>query len=391
MEKQTLRANVLTLFGANATEIEELLAYNQNVFDHSQLVFPLQVPLPSEPHVAVWQEYADDARQIGGLAALKKRIVQLNFPIQEGISQTDAYRAATRRGESVEDLPVATGLILNRPAELELVIHPSLAGRLPVLIVGDRRDFVVLVQALLNRNEPKPVPDSMGAVMVAGFNNWDRVRRYRKAWEAENLGGDWNEEFQRLIPQRELYQDRFMILSRGPYSAVSAQEVGLADDEWRRLSLTLRLEHECTHYFTRRVLASMHNNLIDELIADYRGIVAAAGRYRADWFLRFVGLENYPAYREGGRLQNYRGEPALSDGAFKILQALVNSAAENLERFDRTHATELETLNAQALMLIALTHLTLEELASNQANACLQETWDQVRRTNGNESIGHIS
>lgn len=46
--------------------------------------------------------------------------------------------------------------------------------------------------------------------------------------------------------------------------------------------------------------------MLDELIADYAGIVAAWGRYRADWFLRFVGLEDYPRYREGGRLQNYR-------------------------------------------------------------------------------------
>ncbi len=382
---------MLTRFGAQATEVGELLAYNQNVFDHSRLKFPLQIPLPPEPHVAVWQEYAEDAQQNGVLAALKKRVPQLNFPVREGISETDAYKAATRRGQPVEELAEATGLLLCSPEELSLVLHPSLAGLLPVLIVGDRRDFVALVQALMNRNEPKPVPDSMGAVMVAGFNNWDRVRRYREKWQAENWGGDWGAEFKRLVPQRDLYQDRFMILSRGPYSAVSAQEIGLEDQEWRRLSLTVRLEHECTHYFTRRVLSSMHNNLIDELLADYRGIVAAVGRFRADWFLRFVGLENFPAYREGGRLENYRGEPALSDGAFIVLQALVQSAAVNLERFDHAHAAERENLNAQALMLTALTYLTLEELASDQAATLLQETWDQARRMNGHEStIEHI-
>ena len=30
----------------------------------------------------------------------------------------------------------------------------------------------------------------------------------------------------------------------------------------------------------------MRNNILDELVADYMGITAAAGRYRADWFLR---------------------------------------------------------------------------------------------------------
>ncbi len=85
----------------------------------------------------------------------------------------------------------------------------------------------------------------------------------------------------------------------------------------------------------------MQNNLLDELIADYQGIVAAVGHYRADWFLRFVGLESFPNYREDGRLQNYRGQPPLSNQAFKILQALVVAAAQNLEQFDRTFAQKL--------------------------------------------------
>ena len=59
------------------------------------------------------------------------------------------------------------------------------------------------------------------------------------------------------------------------------------------------------------------------------------GHYRADWFLRFMGLESFPDYRTGGRLENYQDESLLSIGAFKILQRLVKVAAENLEYFDR--------------------------------------------------------
>ena len=69
------------------------------------------------------------------------------------------------------------------------------------------------------------------------------------------------------------------------------------------------MEHECAHYLTKRVTGSMSNNLLDELLADYVGIVAAAGTYRGDWALEFLGLEDYPAYRNGARLQNYRGSP----------------------------------------------------------------------------------
>ena len=334
MNNQQFRADVLTYFGASADSVEELLAYNENVFDRHKLTHPVNFPLASEAHVSAWQEYAVAAQEIGAFEVLKQRLVQLQFPIQKGISQTSTYRAATRRGVPTDGIVEATGLVLNQPEKLQLFIHQSLAGAIPVLLAGNRENFVSLVQALTMRNEPLEVPASMGACIVSGFNNWDRIRQYRQKWAVRNPGNcdenSWKEEFQQLILQKQLYQDRFIILSDGFYSGVSAKDMGLEESEWQRLSLIIRLEHECTHYFTYRVFNSMRNNIFDELIADYRGIVAACGYYRADWFLRFLGLESFPNYREGGRLENYRGQPPLSDRAFKILQALVKAAAENL-------------------------------------------------------------
>ncbi|WP_442939959.1 DUF7005 family protein [Nostoc sp.] len=378
-----LRASVLASYGATAQQTEELLTHNQNIFDHSFLKLPIKFPLAPEPHVAVWEEYAAIAKEVGVFEALSSRLVQLQFPILEGINQTEAYRSATRKGVTVDGMVEATGLILQQPEQLQLMLHQSLAGVIPVLLTKNREDFVSLVQALTMRNEPKSVPASMGACMITGFNNWDRIRQYRQQWSAKNFDNcsqsSWLEEFQRLIPQKQLYQDRLIILSDGFYSNVSASDIGLSEVEWRRLSITIRLEHECTHYFTQRLFGSMRNNLLDELIADYIGIVAAVGNYRADWFLRFLGLESFPDYREGGRLQNYRGKPPLSDDAFKILQALVKSAAENLERFDTQYGGKLRTLNSQPIMLIALTYLTLEELADSEAHSYIQKILDQLR------------
>lgn len=376
-----LRASVLASFGATALETEELLAYNQNIFDRSFSTLPAKFPLPPEPHVAAWEEYATFAQEVGVFQALSSKLVQLQFPILEGISQTQAYRFATRKGVSVDGMVEATGLVLQQPEQLQLILHQSLAGVIPVLLTKNREDFVSLVQALTMRNEPLPVPASMGACMITGLNNWDRVHQYRQQWSVKNFGNcsesSWLEEFGRLIPQKQLYQDRLIILSDGFYSNVSASDIGLSEVKWRRISLNIRLEHECTHYFTHRLFGSMRNNLLDELIADYRGIVAAIGHYRADWFLHFLGLESFPDYREGGRLQNYRGQPPLSESAFKILQALVKSAAENLERFDAEHGGKLRTLNSQPIMLIALTYLTLEELADSQAHCYIQKILDQ--------------
>ena len=382
MKNQDFRAGVLSSLGATTRQKDELLTYNRNLFDHQSLESRKKFPLPDELFVETWERYISEAKDKGIFEYLKKRLVQLSFPIREGISQTEFYRSATRKGTPVDEIPEATGIVLERPEELQLVLNPTPAGRIPVIIPASRNDFVSTIRAFTMRNEPEPVPDSMGATTVSGYNNWDRIHTLRRQWEEKNQGIagliGWPQEFQRIIAKKELYQDRFIILSDGPYSSVPAREMGLAGDEWRRLSLIIRREHECTHYFTLRVFSSMQNRLIDELLADYMGIVAAADRYRADWFMRFMGLENFPDYRKGGRLENYRGDPQLSDRAFKILQVLVKKAAENLERLDVECRDELLNLKEKTSRLIAITYLTLEELASDDAVSLLQQALAKV-------------
>jgi len=361
---------ILAAYGATPAEITELLAYTQNPFSSTNLAELQTLPLASEPHLAAWERYYSQAQEVGVFTALRSALVQLQFPIQEEISQTDNYRAATRKGYLTDGMAEATGLKLEKPEDVQLIIHQTLAGKIPVIIAGGRTDFISLVQALTKRNEPEAIPDSMGATIVAGFNNWERIRHYRQEWEAKPstcpTDTDWQAEFQRLKLQKHLYQDCFIVLTRGNYSAISAEEIGIDKEEWLRLSLIIRLEHECCHYFTRRVFGTMRNNMLDELIADYQGIVAANnGRYRADWFLRFIGLEAFPEYREGGRLQNYRGQPPLSDGAFKILQVLVKDAAENLENFNIQHQIELNNSENQPKLLAKLMTINLLELALN--------------------------
>ncbi len=202
----SIRSSILEGYGAEAPEIAELSNYNQNVFDHAQLRSPQSFPLKPEPHVAVWSEYVHSATEIGIVKTLKNALVQLNFPIAKGISQTAAYRAATLKGVEPHTIPEATGLKLKQPEAIRLQIYPSLAGEIPVLLPGNREDFVSLVQAFIKRNEPQPIPDSMGACMIAGYNNWDRIRRYRQQWIQKNPTNcgetAWQQEFIKLIPQK---------------------------------------------------------------------------------------------------------------------------------------------------------------------------------------------
>lgn len=359
------RNNVLEALGATASEIEELLVYNQNLFDHER---DWELPLSDELHITTWESYRREAETKGVLPVLQSKLVQLRFPIIAGISNTEPYQAATRRGAPVE----VNRFSLEEPDLLQLIIHQTPAGKIPLLYSGARQDFISLVQALTKKNEPVPIPDSMGAQIVSGYNNWGRIREYRSKWEKANPALNWEDEFRRLIPRKELYQDTFGILSDNEYSGVPAADLGMTPSEWRQLSLIIRKEHECTHYLTRRLFGSMSNNMLDELIADYAGIVKAFGSYRADIFLRFIGLENSPQSRPGGRIDNYRGNPPLSDGAFAILKQLVATAAHNLERFEKQRYLT-ETTDGNLPMIIALTRLTIEELASDTGGSLLQE------------------
>lgn len=367
MDRRAFRKQVLQNFGATGSEIDELLQYNANCFDHSAGKFGASLPLEDEAFVPVWEEYAEEAKTIGVFEALQKRLIQLHFPVQQGMNHTKAYQQAVKRGIFPGGNAREQGLRLVCPEQLQLRIHQTPAGKIPVLIAHKRKDFVNLLQALALRNEPRPVPSSQGAVMIAGYNNWDRIRRVKAQIQREYgkkfSKAIWLKTFRELIPQKDLYQDKFILLSREYYSGVSPEQIGLDEEEWREKSLLIRLEHECAHYVTKRFFGSMRNNLLDELIADCAGIVATTGYFNAEWFLTFMGLERYPAYREGGRLQNYRGTPPLSNEAFKALQRLVYHAAKNIEAVTRRYpATRSKSLTTYRLVM-ALTRATLEELA----------------------------
>lgn len=363
------RAALWRSLGATAAETGELLAYARSEFELARA--PAGFPLPDEPFVAAWAGYAEDAARTGAWACLRARLVQLRFPIEAGISASPAYRAATRRG--VWPAPEAPGLELARPDELRLFLTDTPVGRVPVILATAREDFIALVRALACRNEPAAIPDAVGASIIGGYNNWDRIASLRRAWEASDPVGSpaaWAARWREIVREPALYQDRFIVLGSGPYSGAAAAEVGLDEAAWTQRSIAIRLEHECTHHFTRRALGSMRNRIADELIADYMGIVAAAGRFRADWLVRFLGLERHPVYRPGGRLEEYRGDLALDGGSFRVLCAAVARCARNLEAIDQLRPPWTGSPDAaadKAEMILALAAIGLEGLAGDTA------------------------
>ena len=266
-------------------------------------------PLDDEPHVAVWREYAAEAERSGAFAVLRQVFPQLRVAVREGISETPEYRAATRRGDCAGLAGLGASLVLEQPDQLRLGFSGSAAGSLPVLTAGSRADFIALVQAFTGRNEPVRVAPTMGATFVKGLTNWDRVARYRAAWEqkAGTPGNQdaWHAEMARLSADKALYQDRIMILSRGPYSGISAHAAGLPGEVWLDRSVVIRREHELAHYLIWRLYGIMRSHATDEIVADFAGLAAAFGRYPEDLARRFLGLDRLPQFRKGGRLERY--------------------------------------------------------------------------------------
>lgn len=385
----TFDAEILRFFGADQEDVNLLLDYISNPMSASALPSRLTLPLQDEPFAAAWKEYAQEAEQSGFLQALQKRLIQLGFPVQAGMSQDPEYQAAVKKGRFPEEARPGPAFVA--PEQLQLFVHESPAGCIGVLLARARQDFVTLVQALLHKNEPATVPDSLGAFMVSGYNNWDRIRSYKKEWMAnQGSSGDdfsWMLEFEQLKQKKELYQDRFMILSSGAYSGVQAEELGLGQEEWLQRSLRLRLEHECTHYFTRRVFASMQKNLWDELLADYMGILAAQGAYNAKCFLLFLGLEDYPAYRSGGRFEKYLPE-SLPDSAFRVLQEMTFSAARHLQSLDDEFGPQLRSPWGRSVMLLSLCLTGFAALASpDYREVFLQAQSAVYDRMNGSDQV----
>ena len=342
---------------------EQLSFLKDNYFTHSKNLNWDGVPLPDEPFIQAWNEYIQDIAHKGVFEALRQRLVQLNFPVKEGMSANQDYQLATRKGLAASGMKAATGARFEEPSSLKVYLYQTYAGRIPVIETSNRNDFETLVRVFAYRNEPVDIPNSMGACMIKGYNNWDRVARYEQACAG-------NFDFNYMKAHRELYQDAFLILTDREYSGVPAEMLGLADDNWRQLSMIIRREHEATHYFTLRVLGSAKNNLLDETIADYMGIVAATGRYKADWFLGFMGLENYPAFRPGGRLINYLKNKEISEEAFDQLKTYVKNAAENLEKIG-DKCSDVYSDKGRYEMLVRLSKTNLIELAEKDPQVLL--------------------
>jgi hypothetical protein len=238
------------------------------------------------------------------LAALAGEYPQLYLNPDSDAQET--YRHVVLRGEE----PETTRLDHYRGSEfdrMETVDTP--AGPVRVVTLGDRRDFEIAVRGLMAaKNGPlATIPESQGAAMLTVFN-WPRIRAHLAAFPEEEQAA----EFKRFTSVKVNYTDMLVVLSRGPYSGVSASAMGLTEGEWLARSDTIRRYHELTHVICRRLYPEDVDSIRDELIADAVGLYAAFGRFDPETEVLFLGIRD--GRYIGGRLGHYTDEPEALAG-----------------------------------------------------------------------------
>lgn len=252
------------------------------------------LPLADAPEVDWWRQLIDKAAKgtlVGKplVRALESALPQLRLPQLKGISTSELYKARVLRGEGTTAGGVVDGHShqprlppWQRPEQLKLWIAPHPCGAMPVVETANWEDFVWMVRALAHRCEPVAIANGVHAQAISGLIHWG------------------------LIPQFGLQsRGRLIVLHQAPYGSVPASLVsgGLSEADWLKASTTLRLEHELTHLTTKRLLGEMRLNLLDELIADCMGMVAALGFFSAELFGRCLGSDC-----RNGRWTAYTGE-----------------------------------------------------------------------------------
>lgn len=273
-------------------------------------------PLAEAPELTWWTNFTADAADgvLQGqrvLEHLQSGLPQLLLPQETGISSSDLYKALVLRGESVDHaLIAAVGAPpqWHCPEALRFWIAPHPCGAMPVVQTPSWADFVQLVRALAHRGEPVKLADGVHAQAVSGLIHWGLIHAFGRQSRA-----------------------RLIVLHAAPYGSVQASDVpgDLTEAEWLQASSNLRLEHELTHLATKRLLGAMRLNLLDELIADCMGMVAALGRFDAKLFGRCLGIQSAT-----GRWTTYTRDLSGADARL-ALDLVMLRAGELEEHLDR--------------------------------------------------------
>lgn len=229
-----------------------------------------------------------------------------------------AYRDIVARGADAEIKDLSHFITSSSDS---CIWEETPAGPVRVITLHRRADFELFLQIMAHKCTLREIHPTQGASILDGVINWVTIENHHQAFlrEAAEKGEstpDWNTEFNRFTSDKRNYRDALIILSTGPYSSIPAVSVGLAEEEWFRLSYIIRKAHECTHFICRRLYHEKIDPVWDELVADAVGLLAAFGSYNPELAELFLGIKD-GVYLDG-RLQIYASPEDLESTARRI-------------------------------------------------------------------------
>ncbi|MBO4267423.1 MAG: hypothetical protein J5910_09590 [Lachnospiraceae bacterium] len=254
--------------------------------------------------------------------------------IAPGRDKTSEYDDVVKRGHEISEGSLSHFTTSEKDS---LVYEDTPAGKVCVITLYHRQDFVTFLQIMAGRCELTDIPDTQGASIIDGVANWEKIRAHKDDfYKEENAKGnpcpDWPAEFRRFTSDKKNYLDTLIVLSVGPYSGVSADRMGLSEDEWLPLSHTIRKHHECTHFICRRKYPDLKDAIWDELVADAVGIYAAFDHFDPQMEKIFLGIEG--DHYTKGRLENYVEASSDSEKLVKI-EEMTGKIIRVLEQFEK--------------------------------------------------------
>lgn len=233
------------------------------------------------------------------LSLLSRRYPQLLFPIVAGISTSSEYRNAVYLGQEH-----AGSLDYSMSEKDKFMRVDTPVGSIDVLLLYNRTDFEKCVCALAHRCEPRLIPDTVGAFLISGLTNWEKVRaQYVNRGINKAVGNGDNLS----LPGKNtrLFLDQIILLSSGWYSGLSPEMVGLSNEEWLEKSIIIRMYHEISHFVCRSRYPKCIDSLRDEVFADMIGMIAAFGYYDSEMAKQFLGISSDPTIPEDARIRYY--------------------------------------------------------------------------------------
>lgn len=229
---------------------------------------------------------------------------QLTLIPKQGISKTEDYKNIVLRGTFPDNLsfPMETS------GKEELINVETPIGSIECLYLPDREVFERFVTCLAYKCEPTVMPKTTGAIYISGLNCWRKILNHKQDYLKDHKEEEWDEEFDRFTSNKENYKGIVLLISKGYYSAVKPELVGIDEDIWINKSKDIRIYHELTHAISSKLYPDHKQAIRDEVIADSIGVLYAFKEYRKDIIKKCLGTE-VDSYRFGGRLENYTDDP----------------------------------------------------------------------------------